>query len=256
MSILDRCRDHPWTPGPAVSQRFHVPDLPKSGGLTLRGPEAHHLARVRRIGVGESVTLFDGRGRAVLATVTDVGRDQVQVEIASEVADATASAHPRITLATAVPKGERFDWLVEKATELGVDRLVPLRTEHSVVDPGASKLERLRRHVVEASKQCGRNTFMELAETVPFREFVHSPQEGSIRLLADPRGEPRLPTGSPVPSPEILIAIGPEAGFSKAEVDTAVGAGWLRFRVGTNILRIETAGIAMAAVVMALVESH
>lgn len=238
-----------------MSQRFHVPELPRSGELTLRGPEAHHLARVRRIGVGESVTLFDGRGLAVTARVTHVGRDEVTVVIEAEVAEPLDPSGPSIILATAVPKGDRFDWLVEKATELGVDRLIPLRTEHSIVDPGGSKLERLRRHIVEASKQCGRNRLMELAETVTFRSLLREADERAIRLLADPLGMPALPDPATPDARVYLIAVGPEAGFSEAEVQAAVDAGWQRFRVGRTILRIETAGVALAAAVHALWES-
>src|SRR5262249_5827936 len=107
------------------------------GRLLLDGDEAHHLARVRRVATGEVVEVFDGKGFATRAEVIAVGKRQVELR---PVGPPLPSREPgvRVTLASAFPKGERADWLVEKATELGVGRLVPLVCERSVVDPGPS----------------------------------------------------------------------------------------------------------------------
>src|SRR4051812_23439804 len=142
-----------------MADRFYCPDPPVEGFLTLSGDEARHLIRVRRLGPGDVVEVFDGRGTALRAEVAGVGRDRVELAVrGGPLPDRVAPC--LLTLATAVPKADRFDWLVEKATELGVARLVPLRTERSVVDPRATKLDRLRRAIIEAAKQCGRNRLM------------------------------------------------------------------------------------------------
>jgi 16S rRNA (uracil1498-N3)-methyltransferase len=158
-----------------------------------------------------------------------------------------------LTLASAVPKGDRFDWLVEKATELGVERLVPLVTERSVVEPGAAKLARLRRAIVEASKQCRRNRLMLLGEPIRWVDLVSS-APASLKLLADPDGQcmqeiAAIPRGHPV-----ILAIGPEGGFTPAEQSAAEISGWHRICFSPNTLRVETAGLAGSAALFARVE--
>jgi 16S rRNA (uracil1498-N3)-methyltransferase len=133
-----------------LADRFYCPEPPIDGRMTLEGDEARHLIRVRRVGLGEGVEVFDGRGSVYRAEVSGLGRDRVDLTIRG-VGPSGRPTACRLTLATAVPKGDRFDWLVEKATELGVARLVPLVTERSVVAPRSAKLDRLRRVIVEAS---------------------------------------------------------------------------------------------------------
>ena len=118
--------------------RFYCPKPPIDGLAVLEGDEARHLIRVRRVDVGEMVELFDGRGSAYRAKVSSLGRDRVELTITG-LSGEGGVARLSLTLATAVPKGERFDWLVEKATELGVSRLIPLVTERSVVDHPVSE---------------------------------------------------------------------------------------------------------------------
>jgi 16S rRNA (uracil1498-N3)-methyltransferase len=151
-----------------------------------------------------------------------------------------------LTLASAVPKGDRFDWLVEKATELGVVRVIPLLTDRSVVEPGAPKLERLRRAIIEASKQCGRNELMILDAPVRWERFAELASD-SLRFLADPDG---LTPGEWTSIPgvrSVILAVGPEGGFAPAEKEAANRMGWIAIRLGSTILRIETAGLAGCA---------
>lgn len=235
-----------------MSTRFYCPDPPADGRYRLVGDEARHLVKVCRHEVGDRVQLFDGRGLAITARVVAIGKDRV--ELVPE-ADSGRSGQPRIealiglTLATAVPKGDRFDWLVEKATELGVFRLIPLITERSVVDPRGTKLDRLRRTVVEAAKQCGRNRLMSLDPPTRWDEMLRS-AHASIKFLADPEGHlpslwPRIGTGV-----DVLLAVGPEGGLTGAERDQAIGLGWIPIRFSVNVLRIETAAIAGAASIL------
>ena len=233
-----------------MADRFFCPVPPIDGRLTLTGDEARHLARIRRVGVGEVVEAFDGRGAAWRAEVRAIARDRVDLAVLGP-ADPGRVAPCELTLATALPKGERVDWLVEKATELGVARLVPLRTGRSVVDPRAGKIDRLRRLVVEAAKQSGRARLMEIADPLPWPDLLR--RDGSpIRLIAHPGGAPATAWPRAGRARAAVLAVGPEGGFTDAEVDAARAAGWLTAGLGATLLRIETAGLAGSAVVLAL----
>jgi 16S rRNA (uracil1498-N3)-methyltransferase len=234
-----------------VSERFFCPTPPRNGRIRLEGDEWRHLSRVRRLGPGAAVEIFDGEGFATSAVVTALGNDWVDLEVIGDpLPDRVAPC--RITLATAVPKGERFDWLVEKATELGVDRLVPIVTERSVVDPRATKLDRLRRTIVEASKQCGRNRLMVLEQPVAWPVWLSRPSATALRLVAHPTGLPPRCWPQAEHGGEAALAIGPEGGFTDREVEAARAAGWHLASLGSTLLRIETAGLAGSALVLAL----
>jgi 16S rRNA (uracil1498-N3)-methyltransferase len=240
-----------------VPDRCYGPDATGPGPYTLTGDEAHHLARVRRAAVGDRVELFDGRGSVYDGTVRHVARDAVALDLGDP--RPGRSAPFPLTLAVALPKGERLDWLVEKATELGVARLVPLRTARSTVDPRPAKLDRLRRLAIEASKQCGRATLMDLAEPADWADLLsgkadaaaHLPPAGAgpLRLLAHPGGVARRDWPA-VPASGAILAIGPEGGFTDAEAESAVGNGWTRIGLGAILLRIETAALAGAALLV------
>ncbi len=151
-----------------------------------------------------------------------------------------------LTLASAVPKADRFDWLVEKATELGASRLIPLICDRSVVEPGVSKISRLERTIIEASKQCGRARLMVIDPPTRWPAVVDSFPDSS-RYLADPQGVPvyRLPafaSGQPV-----ILAVGPEGGFTPSERTLAERAGWLPISLGVYTLRVESAALAGCA---------
>jgi 16S rRNA (uracil1498-N3)-methyltransferase len=199
--------------------------------------------------LGDQVELFDGKGFATIARIALLDKDQV--ELIAEGPPISEVAPPSsLTLATAIPKGQRFDWLIEKATELGVARLIPLVTERSVVDPRESKLDRLRKTIVEAAKQSGRNCLMVLEPALTWPEVVASGDE-SLRLIALPGGLPpdRWPAFKSLR--KMTLAVGPEGGFSPAETELARAAGWHPIQLSSNILRIETAGIAGASMIMA-----
>jgi 16S rRNA (uracil1498-N3)-methyltransferase len=243
-----------WTGGKRdVLERCYCPDLPQEGLVSLSGDETHHLARVRRLGSGARVVLFDGRGTRCEAEVTAVDRGRVELRIVGE-PEVEPAPPCALTLATAYPKGQRLDWLVEKATELGVERLQGLLTERSVVDPRATKLERLRRIVVEASKQCGRNRLMAIEEPMTWTDYL-ARESAPARFLADPGGLPVSASARVVAGQRAAVAIGPEGGFTAAEAALASQAGWQSVRIGHTILRIETAALAASAFVLQRAES-
>jgi 16S rRNA (uracil1498-N3)-methyltransferase len=236
-----------------MADRYYCPGLPSTGSVALEGDEARHLARVARKTVGDLVVLFDGCGRSAQSQVISIEKHHVNLEIRECKID-----RPRwldLTLFVAPPKGDRFDWIVEKATELGVSRLVPLRSERAVVDPRGSKLDRLRRTVIEACKQSGRNELMDIAEVASLDRAVQSP-EFRFRGLADSGGlAPRQWTVPPSPS-KAAVLIGPEGGWTEAERQTAAANGWTSLGLGPTRLRVETAAIAAVALILNLMPDH
>ncbi|MGP0064735.1 MAG: RsmE family RNA methyltransferase [Isosphaeraceae bacterium] len=231
--------------------RFFCPDPPHDGRWFLNADESRHLTRVCRLGVGDRVEIFDGRGSVALGQILAVSSASVELGV-DEGWLAEVPTPVSLTLATAVPKGDRFDWLIEKATEIGVERLVPLITDRSVVAPRGSKLDRLRRSIIEASKQCRRARLMLLDDPMEWTDLLGA-FPGSMRFLADPQGNPpqhwaTIPRGG-----SVVLAVGPEGGFSSSEFDLARDSGWLAIRFSSHMLRIETAGLAGCAALLSRV---
>lgn len=153
-----------------MSERFHVDGDLSPGPFEITGPEAHHLATVCRLRPGDPLVLFNGRGEECPARISQVAKKSVLVEVlAVERPDREVGF--RLEVAAPLPKGDRADFLIEKLTELGVTCFTPLQTARSVVHPRESKLDRLQRHVIEASKQCGRNVLMRIAELTRWSDF-------------------------------------------------------------------------------------
>lgn len=224
-----------------MSDRFFV-DRPITGQRAeLVGPEAQHASKVMRLKVGDRLTLFDGRGAQFEAQVESIGKQSVVCQIDSK-SQVDRELSIDLTLLVALPKGDRQRWMVEKAVELGVRRLIPLQTQRGVAQPAEKALQRLRRTVIEASKQSGRNVLMEVCAPQTLTEF--QPAEGALSLIADPMGD-RLAT-----SPDqrtVHLAVGPEGGFTSEELESARRAGWKPISMGPRILRVETAAVALAA---------
>jgi 16S rRNA (uracil1498-N3)-methyltransferase len=230
-----------------MSERFFLGSIPQSGRAVLAGDEARHLVRVLRAGVGAEIRVFDGAGGEWRARIASIGRDEVTLDIGAPLPAAPA-VEPSITIAVALPKGERQKWLVEKLTELGVARLVPLVTARGVAEAVPAALERLRRGVVEACKQCGRSVLMEIGEPATVAEACAA-AEGPV-ILCDPGGPP-LDAASLRATTAVLGLVGPEGGFTAEEEAAMVAVGAVRAGLGPHVLRVETAAIALAAAVTA-----
>jgi 16S rRNA (uracil1498-N3)-methyltransferase len=234
-----------------MADRYFVESPIVSDRATLTRDEAHHLLHVMRAKAGQQATLFDGSGAEFLARVERLGRSEVELSVVERI-ERDCESPLELTLAVALPKGDRQRWLVEKAVELGVARLVPLETMRGVAQPVDKALARLRRTVIEASKQCGRNRLLEVSASQPFAAYCRSDcQPDGLRILAHPAGEAAL---SEIlrDRPEIrslAAAIGPEGGWTDEESDLAHAHGWQSVRLGPRILRVETAALAIAAVV-------
>ena len=222
-----------------MADRFYTPDTLQPGEYALAGPDAHHLAAVRRFTPGDRVTLFNGDGHDYPATVVAAGK---RVLLAVEPGiEADRERPDPLWVASAIPKGDRADYLVEKLTEIGVSRLTPLICERSVVIPKATTEAKFRKQVVEASKQCGRTRLMGIDPAKTFLKWLADPELPTDRwILHTDRAEPLPPQAS---GKSRLLAIGPEGGFSPDEVNAAVAAGWWCATLGPRVLRVETAAV-------------
>lgn len=227
-----------------MSERFFLAEPPSAGRGRLVGDEARHLIRVMRCRVGDEVVVFDGRGTSWRARVASIGRDEAVLELGAAAEEPVAQAAP-VTLAVALPKGERQKWLVEKLTELGVARLVPLVTTRGVAEATPAAVERLGRDVIEACKQCGRDTLMAIAEPRTVAEVVGDHREEGRIVVADRAGEPW--SAAVTHDRPVVVLVGPEGGFTAEELAAVDAAGGRRVSLGPNVLRIETAAIALAA---------
>ena len=230
-----------------MKARFYSATVVPGETATLADSEAHHLLHVLRARVGDEVTLFDGRGYEYPSRVASCTRNQVTLDVQSRV-EVDREADVELTLAVALPKGERQRFLVEKCVELGVARLIPLETRRSVSKIKASALDRLRRAVLESCKQCGRNRLMQIDPPLPCDRLWEQAEEPT-RLMAHPGGDERL--HDIASSASICVAIGPEGGFEEDEVRAAHDHQWGCVSLGPRLLRIETAAIACAARLLA-----
>lgn len=227
-------------------RRFFHDDL-ASGPRRIDLPpdEAKHARRVLRIERGDRVELFDGAGRIADGTVESATRE---VSIRVDAVREAARARPTIDVAVAMPKGDRAATLVEKLSELGADRLIPLSTKRSVVDPGKGKLERFDRIALEAAKQCGRPWLMTIDRPTTIERVIANAGD-AVGLIGDPDGVQELPiVGSGGHAARVLVLIGPEGGWTAEERAAASEAGFTAWRFAENVLRIETAAMAAVAI--------
>ena len=225
-----------------MADRFFTPDPLGPGEYVLTGPEAHHLAAVRRFAPGDRVVLFNGDGHDYPAEILSVNKRTVALNVLAPVAVDRELPFP-LVVGCALPKGDRADFLVEKLTELGVTRFVPLVTTRAVVQPKPSAVEKFARAVIEASKQCGRNRLMAVDAPQRWEAFVARRDLPAARVV--------LHTGPglalPAAGAGCAAAVGPEGGFAPEEVALALEAGWAAATLGPRVLRVETAALAVAA---------
>jgi 16S rRNA (uracil1498-N3)-methyltransferase len=219
------------------------------------GDEAHHVLHVVRLRQGDEVVLIDGSGREARARMVGASRRDATFEILA-VAEVDREPGRRVTLAVALPRKTRADFLIEKCTELGVARLIPMMTERSVVDGGKHQenhLRRWRRNTIEAAKQSGRTRLMEVGPAMSFEQVLAEVGGDQECLIASPDADAvglsahgaTLP-----PNASVLVLIGPEGGFTPEEEASAKAAGCTPVALGKRILRVETAAIAVAALVV------
>jgi 16S rRNA (uracil1498-N3)-methyltransferase len=230
--------------------RVYVDAAPVTGAqLRLQGSAATHIARVLRLGRGAALTIFDGRGGEYAARIAELRKDTVLVDV-GEHRKIERESSLSVTLAQGISRGERMDFVVQKATELGVRRIAPVTTERSVVrieeGPAAEKrLRHWRAIAVAACEQCGRNRVPEIAPPQTLEAWLASLASHTVRLLLSVEGGSvsELPAAS-----DLTLLIGPEGGLTDEEQRRAREAGFIGLRLGPRVLRTETAALAALAV--------
>jgi 16S rRNA (uracil1498-N3)-methyltransferase len=228
----------------------------RASPITVDGEEHHHLARVLRARPGDTLTLFDGAGGELRARVVKIGRDRTELAPQLEVPqpdagagapDAAAPAPPPLVLFTAVPRGGRMDFLVQKCSELGVTRIVPVITARSVARPEAGRRARWEKIAREAARQCGRADVPAVAAPTPLAAALAPAELPARRLVLSPApGVRPLRAFLPEPAATALL-VGPEGGLDAAEAEAARTAGFVPASLGPRILRVETAAIVAVA---------
>jgi 16S rRNA (uracil1498-N3)-methyltransferase len=244
--------------GARMTRRFYVgPGMLARAELSMEGPIAHRLAKVLRLRAGESVVFFDGNGEDALVRLDDVSDRRVNATVLDRRAG-PAESLTAVHLYQSITKGERFEWLVEKATEIGVARIVPLVAARAVVKTPAqgNRNDRWRRIAVEAAEQCGRSIVPLIEEPQTFEAALAGP---GVVLLPYEDAEATAPNIASILHQEIdavfaaravSILIGPEGGYEATEVERAITAGAHVVTLGQRVLRSETAGLVSATLVM------
>ena len=231
--------------------RFFI-DAPLSlGRHELPEAQAHYIGRVLRLATGAAVQLFDGSGREYRGELAEVGKKSVQVELSEELAG-LAESPLRIHLGQGLSRGERMDWAIQKATELGVAEITPIVSERCEVrlkDERADKrLAHWRQIAISACEQCGRSVLPALHAPVTLADWL-ARTEAELKLVLHPVAEPLASHARPT---SLAFLIGPEGGLSETEVAQAQRAGYHAARLGPRVLRTETAPVVALSVAQQL----
>lgn len=237
--------------------RIHVPAALAAGAhIALPDAAAGHVARVLRLRAGDPVVLFNGDGHEYPARLIQVDARAAVVEIAGS-RTANRESPLAITLVQALARGEKMDWIVQKATELGVHAIVPVTSERSEVQlgdaRGAKRLDHWRAVTVSACEQCGRNVVPRIDAPRSLQAWLQGGQAhaAALRLALLPNATARN-RDLQVPAGTIVLAVGPEGGFGARDEAQLHAAGFSALRLGPRILRTETAGLAALAMLQAL----
>ncbi len=240
---------------PARTPRLYV-EGPLRPGTRIALPEraAHHAAAVLRLREGELVILFDGKGGEHDARIASAARGRVEADV-TERRDIERESPLKLTLVQGVSSGERMDMTVQKAVELGVAAIQPVLTQKSVVKldqrRAAARVEHWRAIVLSACEQSGRNRLPAVFPLLPLQDYCRASPSGTLLLLSPAAGR-GLRAASARLEGEVVLAAGPEAGFSADEEALLVGAGFEPVRLGPRVLRTETAALAALAALNAL----
>ncbi|MFM2154074.1 MAG: hypothetical protein RL199_2509 [Pseudomonadota bacterium] len=233
--------------------RLHLPASAIHAALTVvHGERASYLRDVLRLKVGESVELFDGEGHAWPATIDGFGLDDAVLRVGAR--EERPFLGVRATLVQGLPKGDKFELVLQKAVELGVTRIVPAACERSVVKlderKAAERVQRWQKIADEAARQCGRADVPQVLPVQSLTSFVSQPPtSGERRLLLDEEEKARrLRDELTDSSAHYRFVVGPEGGLSRAEVEAARKGGYVPVTLGPRVLRTETVGLAVLSV--------
>jgi len=226
--------------------RVHVDvELQTGRRLTVEGSAGNHISRVLRLRVGDALTLFNGQGGEYAGSIDEIRRDTVVVSIL-ERRDVDRESPCQLTLAQGISRGERMDWVVQKATELGVWQIAPIFTERSIVQlderQASRKLQHWRSIAIAACEQSGRNHVPQITQPVGLYELLEKRTSSGTALLLSP-GAPLRIADLASAGTQITVLIGPEGGLADVEQQAAVKAGFTPVRLGPRVLRTETAAV-------------
>jgi len=235
-----------------MTRRRWIADEVSGNRAALTGSHAQHLSRVLRVRVGQrfDIATTEGVRSGIVSAIHD---SRVEFELGEAVIEQPA---PAITLALAIFKFDRMEWAIEKCTELGVARIIPViaqRSEPHLASAATKRVERWKRIVAQASEQSRRASPPEISEPAKVKELIQFPAANRV-LLAESEHEVMLRDALPEHSDDILLAVGPEGGWTATEIELFSTEGWTLASLGNTILRAETAAIAAVAVVLS--ETH
>lgn len=225
--------------------------------VTLSTDAAHHVARVLRLPVGAAVCLFNGKGGEYQAVLHSINKSQVHAQIL-KYCPREPESPLKVTLAQGIPRGERMDYTLQKAAELGIAHITPLFSERCEVRLHGERLDKRIHHwqriLISACEQCGRTRIPRVSAPTTLQDWLptSSLSRASLHLVLDPHAPRSLAHCTHPDDNNITILIGPEGGLSDTEITAAEDAGFMRIRVGPRILRTETAGLAMLAALQSM----
>ena len=227
--------------------RVHVSEPLTAGHRhTIEGDAANHIMRVLRLERGDPLIVFDGRGGEYAARIEELRKAAVIIAVGDH-STVVRESPLSLTLAQGVSRGERMDWVVQKATELGVTRIIPVVTQRTVVKLDAKQAERKLLHwrgiAIAAGEQSGRDRIPTIDMPLALSAFLGEIVDGSIRVLLSPAGQLRV-ADLPRPDGDVVVLIGPEGGLADAEQQAALRTGFTAVRLGPRVLRTETAAVA------------
>ncbi len=233
--------------------RFFVPFHTGLKELWIDSSESHHIIHVKRLNIGDRIVVFNGTGDEFEAVIEEIKESRVKIKI-NQKKTISKENSVEIDIAFAVPKGKRSHFLIQKCTELGVHKLIPVNCARSVVklkNDFSVKIEKWQKIAIEASKQCGRNTIAEIGEVVDFGNLLNTTDSYDLPLFACNQSDSKNLKKSLQEYPKvnsIISFIGPEGGFASNEIEMAKRAGCKFVSLGQRILRVETAAIAVSAI--------
>jgi len=226
--------------------------------IVIAGEEAHHIIRVLRLGPGHSVSISDGKSVESLGVISDIDIRDTKIKIRILDQNKSKETKPFITLLQALPKGEKFDWIIQKSTELGVSTIIPVITQRTIVNILPSKLEsrmeRWNKIAIEAAKQSLRMDIPQIGELSTFDASLREVEKHHLSIIPWEQ-EKELSIRKALKSidgtvTKVAVFIGPEGGFSPEEVKKAKEMGAVSVSLGPRILRTETAAIAVCSILM------
>lgn len=232
-----------------MKHRFFVP---KEQIPTITGPDVHHVRDVLRMKAGDELELLDGTGKVYLSKIVKIEKEKIVCAIVDS-SRSKVESRIKVTLAQALPKSSKMDFIVEKCTELGVDRVIPMSGERTVAK--SARIDRWQKIARSSAEQSRRTTIPEISPLTSFEDVLKIKKQFDLALILWEEEiettlkqtlKPHLMNGYP----DILVLVGPEGGFSQKEIDLAKEAGIVPVSLGRRILRTETAGMAVLSILM------